>query len=52
MRRLLPWLFLAAAVFGLIATLTAHRVNWWWAAEKGTRVMIALGYLFPHHRWH
>ena len=51
MSRFLPWLFLAAAVLGLVATLSARHVSWWWAAQKATRVMIAVSYLFPHHRF-
>lgn len=47
---MIRYLFLATAVFGLIATLTMRHVNWFWAAEKATRVMIAIGYLMPHHR--
>ena len=51
MRRYLPWLFLAAAVLGLIATLSAKHVNGWWVASKFTHVLIALAYLVPHHHF-
>lgn len=49
MRHFLPWLFLAAAVFGLIGTLTYRHVNWWIAASKFAHVLIALAYLPLHH---
>ena len=49
MRRYLPWLFFAAAVFALIGTLTARHVNWFWAASRAMHVLISLAYLMPHH---
>ena len=49
-RRFLPWLFLAAAVFGLIGALTYRHVNYWIVASRFTHVLIALAYLLPHHR--
>ncbi len=48
---MIRYLFLAAALFGLISALTARHVSWWYAAEKVTRVLIAVSYLFPHHRY-
>ncbi len=47
-RRFLPWLFLAAAVFGLIGVLSEKHPNWWYAASRFAHVLIALAYL-PHH---
>ena len=49
-RRYLPWLFLAAALFGLAAALTAKHVNWLWVGYRVTHVFIAIAYLIPHHR--
>jgi len=48
-RRYLPWLFLAAAVFGLIGCLTARHVNVWYAGSRILHVVIALAYLPLHH---
>jgi hypothetical protein len=50
MRRYLPWLFLVAAVCGLVGTLTARHVNWWFAASRFAHVLISITYLLPHHR--
>lgn len=49
MRRYLPWLFLAAAVFALIATLTAKHVNVWYVCARMVRVAISISYILPHH---
>lgn len=48
---MIRYLFLIAAIFGLIAVLTARHINWWWVAEKAARVLIALSYM-PPHRFH
>lgn len=47
-RRLLPWLFLAAAVFSLIAVLSEKHPNLFYAGSRFLHVLIALAYL-PHH---
>ena len=48
-RRYLPWLFLAAAVFGLIGVLMERHPNGWFVASRITHVLISLAYLMPHH---
>lgn len=48
-RRYLPWLFLIAAVCGLIGCWTTKHISWWYAASRFAHVIIALAYLPLHH---
>ncbi len=50
-RRFLPWLFLAAAVFGLATALTAKHISWAWLGYRVVHLLIAVTYLMPHHRY-
>jgi hypothetical protein len=45
---MIRYLFLAAAIFGLIATLTAKHFNWAWAGYHLSKVLIAASYLMHH----